>query len=262
MAQRTSLGAALARGAGLRATRVDHEEPTNYRQRSRASGAARVFVRRERVRRPPSDAPVPCLAVILLLSMVLSLHCNYCRAEPLAAERLTPSEGDVPARLTLRGTAHVLDGKTEAGLQLPTDAYAEWTPQQAPTTDAGTLSMWVKPLWPAGDRQSHTFATFKWSGSEQSYFALSQGWWEPQGRGKLYVVLSNQQYVFCFMPWIFDYTLYLPNQWTMLGVTWQSGNPGYVHLFVDGKTVCERKISFTGGRHSVAPVYLGSDLAS
>jgi len=216
-------------------------------------------VRRQRVSRPTSDARLPRLAAIPLLSLLLSLQWNFCSADTPPAERLTPSEGDVPARLTLRGTAHVLDGKTETGLQLPTDAYAEWNPQQGPTTDAGTLSMWVKPLWPAGDRQSHTFATFRWSGSDQSYFALSQGWWEPQGRGKLYVVLSNQQYVFCFTPWIFDYTLYLPNQWTMLGITWQSGNPGYVRLFVDGKAICERELAFTGGRHALGPVYLGSD---
>jgi uncharacterized lipoprotein YddW (UPF0748 family) len=213
------------------------------------------------VRRPHLQAS----ATISLLLVVLLLPWNLALSEQSpAAERLVPTGADVPARLILHKLAQVLDGNGNGsqGLQLPQDAYAEWNPQQGLTTDAGTLSMWVKPLWSAGDQHSHTFATFKWSGPDQSYFALSQGWWEPQGERKLYVVLSNQQYVFCFMPWNFDYTLYLPNQWTMLGVTWQSGNPGYVHLFVDGKTVCERKISFTGGRHSVAPVYLGSDLAS
>jgi glycosyl hydrolase family 10/concanavalin A-like lectin/glucanase superfamily protein len=205
----------------------------------------------------------PYLATISLLFVLLLLQCNFSYAgESSVVERLTPSGEDVPARLTLRGTAQVLNGKTERGLQLPKDAYAEWNRQQALTTDAGTLSVWVKPLWPSGDQQSHTFATFKWSGSDQSYFALSQGWWEPQGRGKLYVVLSNQQQVFCFMPWTFDYTLYLQNQWTMLGVTWQSGNPGYVRLFVDGKAICERKLAFAGGRHALDPMYLGSDRGS
>jgi uncharacterized lipoprotein YddW (UPF0748 family) len=48
----------------------------------------------------------------------------------------------------------------------------------------------------------------------------------------------------------------------MLGVTWRSGNPGYLRLFVDGKRICERKIAFTGGRHALDPVYLGSDRGS
>jgi uncharacterized lipoprotein YddW (UPF0748 family) len=200
--------------------------------------------------------------ILFLAVMVLPLPCTPAGAgESPMAELLAPSDADVPARLTLHGPARVVNGD-DHGLQMPKGAYAEWNTQRGLTTDAGTLSMWVKPLWAAGDRQSHTFATFKWSGPDQSYFALSQGWWEPQGERKLYVVLSNQQYVFCFLPWAFDYTLYLPNQWTMLGVAWQSGNPGYVRLFVDGKAICERKIAFTGDRQSQGPVYLGSDLAS
>jgi uncharacterized lipoprotein YddW (UPF0748 family) len=175
------------------------------------------------------------------------------------AELLTPVGTDVPGRLILHGTAQVLNEKTDRGLKLPGDAYSEWSLERRLTTEAGTISMWVQPLWALRNEQSHVFATFKWSGADESYFALSQGWWEPQGQRKLYVVLSNQQFVFCFMPWIFDYTLYLPNQWTMLAATWQSGNPGYLRLFVDGKRVCERKMSFAGGRRALDPVFLGSD---
>lgn len=119
--------------------------------------------------------------------------------------------------------------------------------------------MWVRPLWAQADYNSHAFVTFKWSGLDQSYFALSQGWWEPQGARKLYVILSNQQFLSCHMPWKFDYTLFLPGQWTMLGVTWRSGTPGYVRLFVDGKQVCEGQGNFSPDRHLVDPLYLGSD---
>ena len=200
------------------------------------------------------------IGVILIATAVVPPSGDPVHAtESAGVERLTPISGDVPSRLTLHGGAQILNGNSAAELQLPNAAYAQWSPRQPPTTDAGTLSMWVKPLWDAGDQQSHTFASFTWSGSDQSYFALSQGWWEPLGRRKLHVVLSNQQYVSCLMPWIFDYTLYLPDQWTMLGVTWQSGNPGYVRLYVDGKVICERKVAFAGGRHALDPVYLGSD---
>jgi uncharacterized lipoprotein YddW (UPF0748 family) len=195
----------------------------------------------------------------MILVVILLLRSNFTWAESPMVERLQPGASDIPAGLALHDGARVLDGNTARGLQLTKGAYAEWTPSQALTTDAGTLSLWVRPLWAAGDRQSHPFVTFRWSGSDQSYFALSQGWWEPQGARKLYVVLSNQQEVFCFMPMAFDYTLYLPDQWTMLTVSWQAGNPGYVRLFVDGKAICERKLTFAGGRHALDPVYLGSD---
>jgi uncharacterized lipoprotein YddW (UPF0748 family) len=217
---------------------------------------------RRRTRTMPARSSPPIWLLTLLIAPALLQSRSIGAAEPAATEWLAPEVSDVATRLTLRGTATVLDDKTERGLDLPAGAYAEWRPQRALSTDAGTLSMWVRPLWAAGDQQSHTFATFKWSGSDDSYFALSQGWWEPEGRRKLYVVLSNQQFVFCFMPWTFDYTLYLPNQWTMLGVTWKAGNPGYLRLFVDGKRICERKLAFTGGRQALNPVYLGSDRGS
>jgi uncharacterized lipoprotein YddW (UPF0748 family) len=173
---------------------------------------------------------------------------NACALATSVLEMIVPSQSaaDPPANpMELRGTQ-----------------FAQTQPNPPVHSDAGSLVLWVKPLWPQDDRHSHTFVSFPWSGTDGSYFALSQGWWEPQGERKLYVVLSNQQYVFCFMPWNFDYTLYLPDQWTMLGVTWQSGDPGTVRLFVDGKAVCERHTPFIGGRHSADAIYLGSDRGS
>jgi uncharacterized lipoprotein YddW (UPF0748 family) len=193
--------------------------------------------------------------------LLLQWHLAWAGA-PTEAERLEPRGSDVPGRLTLQGNAEVGNAGPNLGLKLLGDAYAEWRPQQAPRTDGGTLNIWARPLWPSGDQQSHTFATFKWSGPNDSYFALSQGWWEPVGRQKLYVVLSNQQFVFCFVPFTYNYTLYLPNQWTLLGVTWKAGDHGYLRLFVDGKRICERKMAFAGGRAGLAPLYLGSDRGS
>jgi uncharacterized lipoprotein YddW (UPF0748 family) len=199
------------------------------------------------------------LTVVSIAAAVVQLRQVGRAAESPSAERLMPTTADVPTEVLLRGAAQIISAQTEHDLELPAGAYAEWKPQRAPTTDAGTLSMWVKPLWPAGDRKSHVFATFRWSGSEASYFALSQGWWEPNGARKLNFVLSNQQLVGCVMPWTFDYTLYIPGEWTMLTVTWQSGNPGHIRLFVDGKVVCAHETDFEGGRHALDPVYLGSD---
>lgn len=180
----------------------------------------------------------------------------------IAAEPEVAVGEDLPAALTLHAHARILEEQDGGGLHLPNNAYAEWEPGRDPATDGGTFSLWVRPLWPPNDRKSHVFATFKWSGADESYFTLSQGWWEPVGERKLYTVLSNKQLAFCFMPGEFDYTLYLPGQWTMLGVTWRSGDPGFIRLYVDGKRVCERKLSFSGGRRLLGPIFLGSDAAA
>jgi uncharacterized lipoprotein YddW (UPF0748 family) len=200
----------------------------------------------------------PAAASLLIAIPLLWTHAARAEHSP-GAEQSALRDADAAARLALHGAARLVNEGAESELLLPKGAYAEWTPEQGPATDAGTFSMWVKPLWPATDKQSHTFATFKWSGADESYFALSQGWWEPTGQRKLHAVLSNQQYVACLMPWRFDYTLFLPDQWTLLSVTWQAGSPGYLRLFVDGKLICERRGTFTGGRHALNPIYLGSD---
>jgi uncharacterized lipoprotein YddW (UPF0748 family) len=183
-------------------------------------------------------------------------------SEPLFVESFPASNKPSQSGVVLHNSAQLIELEAEYGLQLRGNSYAEWYLASELSTDAGTLNMWVTPLWSSADQSSHTFATLKWSGKDESYFALSQGWWEPQGRRRLYVVLSNQQFLFCFTPWKFDYTLFLENQKTMLSVTWQAGDPGYIRLYADGKRLCERKITFSGGRHSLNPLYLGSDQAA
>ncbi|HKE94618.1 MAG TPA: family 10 glycosylhydrolase [Povalibacter sp.] len=183
------------------------------------------------------------------------LQVAVCAAD---VERFDPPTGRTKSTLTLHDGARFAAGRNGTGLVLPGNSYAEWSPGKALSTQAGTLTMWVSPLWSSAER-SHTFLSFRWSGNRQSYFALSQGWWEPGGERKLYGVLSNQDFAFCLMPWKADYTLYLPNQWTQLGVTWQAGNPGVLRLYVDGKCICERRRPFAGDAQSTAPLFLGAD---
>jgi uncharacterized lipoprotein YddW (UPF0748 family) len=187
----------------------------------------------------------------------LALPLLVTRLSAQSLEPMAPSITDVGSTLTLRDGASVLPGK--GGLALPSGAYAEWNPRAGPTLNAGTLILWASPQWPNGQKGSHAFASFQWSGVEASYFVLSQGWWEPDGAGKLTVVLSNQQSVSCLMPWEFRYTLFLPSQWTMLAVTWKAGKPGHLGLYVDGRLICERRQNFEGDRRAAGPIYLGSD---
>jgi len=186
----------------------------------------------------------------------------YCLAqggEPPVLETLGPIKDKNVSHLALHGNATVLNQPTRAGLNLPDDSFAAWRTQQPLTSDFGTMAMWVTPLWSDGNQHSHVFATFNWSGPDSSYFALSQGWWEPVGQRKLYVVVSNRELQFCYPPWEFEYTFFLPGQRTMIAATWKAGTPGYVRLYVDGRRICERISPFKGGRHSLSPVYLGSD---
>lgn len=135
---------------------------------------------------------------------------------------------------------------------------------QAPAfgTKRGSLIAWVMPLWEKDDGNSHTFVTLRWQGEDQSYLALSHGWWEPAGSRKLYFVLSNQDFAFCEMPGQFDYSIFAKHQWTMLAATWAAGKPGYVRLFVDGEKICERRIDFDGERRAAGRIFIGSDLGA
>ncbi len=195
----------------------------------------------------PLCAPVLGVALLLLAAQL--------GAQSL--ELLAPTAQDVGSALVLRDDASVLPGA--GGLQLTKGGYAEWTPRSAPSSNAGTFILWVRPQWPSGDHGSHAFASFRWSGAESSYFVLSQGWWEPDAAGKLTAVVSNQQSLSCLMPWEFRYTLFLPGQWTMLAVSWKAGKPGYLGLYVDARLICERRQNFEGDRRAAGPIYLGSD---
>ena len=158
--------------------------------------------------------------------------------------------------------AHPQSEDADHIIELPGRAHAEIQPSEPISTDGGSVVAWVMPLWDGNNALSHTFLSLRWQGEDKSYLALSQGWWEPEGSGKLYFVLSNQDFVFCLMPGEFNYSIFTANKWTMLAATWTAGKPGYVKLFVDGQKICDRRIAFSGGRRSAGALYLGSDQGS
>lgn len=144
-------------------------------------------------------------------------------------------------------------------LSLPGAVHVALDFSQPLSSSSGSVVAWIKPMWNKSDARSHTILSFRWQGEDSSYFALSQGWWEPAGDRKLYFVLSNRDYAFCYMPGEFDYDIFIPDQWTMVAATWSAGHPGYVRLYVDGRQVCERRSDFTGTRQSKSVLYVGSD---
>jgi hypothetical protein len=159
-------------------------------------------------------------------------------------------------KLELIGNArhHVVAGSDE--FMLPADAYAKLDLSEPVHSDAGTLVFWIMPQW-RDATESHVFLTLPWS--DGGYLAISQGWWEPNGSRKLYFVLNNREAAFCYLPGKYDLKLFVANEWTMIAATWLAGSPGRIRLYVDGESICDRRLTIAANRQSTRVAYLGSD---
>ena len=116
------------------------------------------------------------------------------------------------------GHAVELQGSSTSALHLGTKLYMS----------GGTISFWVKPHWGPNSPESHTFMSARWNDSRQSYLAISEGWWEPSGRGRLYFIVSNEDIMHC------SSETQLPTEtWSLITVTWASGTLGFCNLYVD-----------------------------
>ncbi|AJY71078.1 hypothetical protein RW64_16655 [Geobacter sulfurreducens] len=161
------------------------------------------------------------------------------------------------APLVLKGGAIHEGGKSGSGLYLTKNDRAELKLPTDFSARSGTISFWVKPLWAGDDSESHTFLTLRWNDGKQSYLSISQGWWEPTGKGRLYFILSNQEFVHCSLPYALD-TQY----WSKITVTWKAGRDGYCRMYLDGEKLAEHRGAFSGEYGPAGPLYLGSDAGS
>ncbi len=122
--------------------------------------------------------------------------------------------------------------------------------------DGGTISFWVKPEWKVNSKDSHTLISARWNDSRRSYLAISEGWWEPVGTGRLYFIASNEDIVHC------SSALQLPPQiWSLITVTWASGPHGYCKLFIDDELRASTERGWSGGG-VLERIELGSDAAA
>jgi hypothetical protein len=158
---------------------------------------------------------------------------------------------------TAAGAGIVNGGHTGNALRLPGRAHAEAPAPPGMSAEGGTVSFRVRPLWKKGDRVSRTFLSLRWGDGRDSYLAVSRGWWEPTGTGKLYFILSNQEIMHCSLPYEFE-----TDSWTHITVTWQGGRDGYCRLFLDGEKAAEHRAPFSGRYAPKGPLYLGSDKGS
>ncbi len=119
--------------------------------------------------------------------------------------------------------------------------------------EGGTISFWVRPEWSADSAESHTLLSARWDDPRQSYLAISEGWWEPAGAGRLYFIVSNEDIVHC------SSDIRLPPQvWSLVTATWNSGSRGFCRLYVDDELRASIERRWSGGK-SLQQIQLGSD---
>lgn len=121
----------------------------------------------------------------------------------------------------------------------------------------GSIGLWVRPDERLSPEDSVTFLSARWRSDSNSYFAISQGWWEPAGAGKLFVVVSNQDRVHCKA----DHEL-LPGAWTHIVAVWDSGAERSCQLYVDGRLLAASKRAQLPKYALAGPLTLGNDSAA
>lgn len=120
----------------------------------------------------------------------------------------------------------------------------------------GTVSFWLKPDWSAASDASHTVVSGRWGDRNSSYFVISEGWWEPEGKGRLYAVVSNIDELVCT-----GKARLIANQWQLITIVWSGGPDGYCKLFVDDELVGERHHPAHLGK-TLKSLFFGSDVAT
>lgn len=154
--------------------------------------------------------------------------------------------------LDLRG------GEIKAGgLRLVGRQHAEVQIKTKMTGAAGSLSLWIKPLWDAGDSQSHVVFSMPWSDGKSGYMALSWGWWEPTHAGRLMFIVNNQESLACSAETKLD-----SHDWNHIVAAWDNGHQPGCKLFVDGHKLAQHDLAYRGDYAASGRAYIGSDAGS
>jgi hypothetical protein len=152
------------------------------------------------------------------------------------------------------GSDFISTSRSSKSLRLKQETSAETYLEKQISATGGTISFWIYPLWEKHDPASHTFISLPWNNPKKSYLAVTLGWWEPQGKNRLYFIASNQEFVHCSSPYQLE-----RNAWTMVTAVWESGSKGYCKLFINDGKIATQEQSFTGNYSTSGPLYLGTD---
>lgn len=176
-------------------------------------------------------------------------------AEANAAAGVQESFDQHNARLQLRDGAAVVADKAHGGLlDLSDNASAVLSLENAVSSREGTITFWLKPRWKDDDSRSHVLLSARWNDGKQGYMAISHGWWEPLGAGRLYFIVNNQQSMHCSTPHRF-----IRDTWVLVTARWESGENGHCAIYVDAEKVAEHSAPLDGSNATHHEMYIGSD---
>ena len=203
-------------------------------------------------------------AIIFFLTKVSTLHAENL-LDKLGAtciahfDKTISVDWPMSALLEQHGGRIVPDGISGGALQLIKKEYLVLNSHYLINPSEGTLMFWVRPHWgyfesKNGRLLSHTFTSFKWLDSRNGYFVLSDGWWEPAGSSKTYLVLNNyDKHVKCDLS-------YVEGEWIHFACSWKlGGDMSLFRLYINGSLVYDSK-PFRNQRYSPASIFfLGCD---
>jgi len=159
----------------------------------------------------------------------------------------------------MAGALLIPNGKWSGGMSLPKGAYFAVPAMNVIRFRRGTIMFWVYPQWLNGSSVSHTLFSMRWKDGRMGYFALSSGWWEPAGAGRLYFVLNNQvNNAHCSAGRSVD--LLRQGIWHHVAVTWDTTGPATMDIYVDGDIVASQPVKSEEDFQPDGYFYLGTDL--
>lgn len=126
--------------------------------------------------------------------------------------------------------------------------------------EAGTIMFWVRPHWnhagkAGGASRAHTFFSFSWDDPRNSYFVISDGWWESSGgREYTYCIFNNQDSVKTEKRILYD-----QGHWIHLACSWKSGETGFFRSYANGLLTGESYKKPVGSLKPRGNIFLGSD---
>jgi len=149
------------------------------------------------------------------------------------------------------------EGKWGQGLHVGAEQYITLDFDNKKAPEQGTLMFWFKPNWSTATKtSSHALISWGWDDGKGGYGVLSEGWWEPAGAGRTYLVFENQLYAHTS-----DTLSYTKGEWMHFGVTWELVNKAIVAgLYLNGDligTVRSRPCEAVPPLKT--PLFLGSD---
>lgn len=192
----------------------------------------------------------------LLIFFCIHLHI------PLNAEEVIPivalefdnylQKSDLSHVLNYKDIRLIKTNKNNYGLQVEKNESLLLDLNEVLNSKSGAISFWVMPQWE--EKGSHTFISMLWDGLDDSYMVVSYGWWEPAGNKRLYFVLSNQDKLHCSLPYKLQ-----NNIWTMLTVSWSTGEEGSCTIYVNDRLLVNKAIKNHSNRLPKSSLHLGSD---